>query len=115
MFFGLHTAYVLKRASLVEEASKLSYFCLDAAVRLQDELLKAESLVMLYDLIDDYAGKQIVENLMIEHYHDTQYLAARHLMLSTFEGLKHVEYSEDKESITALYDDLLTFTRTKSA
>lgn len=107
--FGLHTAHVMKMAAMNDEAIKLAYFCLEASEKMNDALLKSESLVMLYDLISEPEGKKLVENLMIEHYFQTQYVVAREQMLASFHDLKHVESKQNQEEMTSLFEDLLTF------
>lgn len=109
ILFSLHTAYVMKITGLLEEAIKLIYFCLEASESVEDDLLKAQSLVMLYDFISDPEGKNIIENLMIEHYFETQYVLARKKMLASFYDLKYVEHKVNMDEVTALYEDLLAF------
>jgi hypothetical protein len=94
---------------MTEQTQKLLYFCLEAANRLGDELLIAECLVMLYELIADKNAKNILEDLMIKHYHHTQYVVARKKMLSCFQDLKYVENNSIHQEMLPLFEDLLHF------
>jgi len=107
---AMHTAHVIHQAGLSEMAAKLGYCCVEAAERINDECLKAESLVLLYELIDQTEGRQIVEDLMIEHYFTTRYAAARKHMINVFPDLRHVESRrEEVDALPALFEELLMF------
>lgn len=107
--FGLHTVYVLNKANFKEEAAQLAYFCLRTAVTSSNELLKAESLILLNELITEYEGRNLIENLMIKHYFQTQHMIARKKMLKEFQGLQYVETNNAKELADLLLEKLLSF------
>lgn len=109
IIFAIHTGRVLQILARIENTQKLLYFCLEAANRLGDELLIAECLVMLYELVKDQKAKNIIENLMIKHYHHTQYVVARKKMLSCFSDLKYVETNSINQEMIPLFEDLLYF------
>lgn len=109
ILLGLHTAHVLKLFDRQEEANKLLYFCLKASHQLNDELLTAECLVMLYHSISHHEGKKLIENMMIEHYFQTRYVSARMKMLNCFPDLKYVECMTNDDELTSLFEDLLAF------
>ncbi len=111
VLIGLHTADLLKTCDMMEEAIKLIYFCLETTESIKDELLKAECLVLLYQYIPDLEGKRIIENLMIEHYYQTQYSAARRKMQACFHDLKYVENKYQHDDMTPLFEDLLILSR----
>jgi hypothetical protein len=107
--FILHAVRVMQTAGLIEKAVKLSYFCLDMAVKMQDEILTADSLISLYGLANDAASRKIIEDLMISHYFNTQYVAARQKMLACFAELKYVEIKHYDDEIRPIFEDLLAF------
>ena len=104
--FALHVIQMMKNLGINEEVLRLGYACLESAARLGDEQLKAESLIVLYRDANDEA-KNIIEDLMIEHYHATQYVCAREKMLTVYQDLKYVENCRDNQEIELLYMDLL--------
>jgi tetratricopeptide (TPR) repeat protein len=109
ILFALHTVHVMVLHQRQQDAAKLAYFCLQAAYSLNDELLIAESLSVLFKLAERVEVRKVIENLMIEHYFKTQYVSAKEMMLKTFADLKYVECQNDMLSMTALYEELLAF------
>jgi hypothetical protein len=103
----LHAASVLQQALQIESAIKLAYQALAASERNNDEVLKAESLVMLHELVTAREVKEIIEDMMIELYIHTEYEQSRRKLLHRFPDLKHVEASRDADEIEALYEYLL--------
>jgi tetratricopeptide (TPR) repeat protein len=109
VLIGLYVADVMAATGMQEDAVKLIYFCLEASHQMNDELLKTECLMKLYQLIVDPEGKKIIENLLIEHYYHTQYTVARRKMRDCFHDLKYVENKYHHDDITPLFEDLLIF------
>ncbi len=109
ILIGLYVADVLVTTGMQEDAVKLVYFCLEASHQIEDELLKTDCLIKLYQLITEPEGKKIIENLMIEHYYHTQYTVARRKMLDCFHDLQYVENKYHQDDITPLFEDLLIF------
>jgi hypothetical protein len=107
IIFALHTARVMQIMGATMNLSRLIYFCLEAAINLNDEILKAECLIRLYGLTLDLKAKKIVEDLMIKHYYQTQYLEARKKMLSCLEDLKYVETKNNDQTMKPLFEDIL--------
>lgn len=108
MIFMLHAAVIMQKAGL-GQAIKLAYFCLRAAIKIGDEVLKAKSLMLLHDWVEDIKDRKKIEDLMIEHYFVTQYAGVREKMLYFFNELKHVEKRYDCSEATLLFEDLLAF------
>ena len=104
---GLHAASIIKHTGYTEHAIKLAYECLAAAERNSDEILKAESLVLLYELVIEAEGKAIIEDIMIDLYFHTQYAQVRRVLLRSFADLGYVETREDVDEFDALYEYLL--------
>jgi hypothetical protein len=104
--FMLHAAVVMRMAGL-GECIPLAYFCLEAADKIGDEVLKAKSLILLHDWVEDINDRKIIEDLMIEHYFTTQYKAVRVKMLNGFNGLKYVEKRYDYSEMMLLFEDVL--------
>jgi len=109
IIFLLHTAQIMLALNGKDKTITLVYYCLEASSKIGDEVLEAESLVLLYELVLDPVAKQRVEDLMITHYFNTQYVEARKIMLSGCPDLKYVEKKSDSNEIIALYNDLLAF------
>ncbi len=105
--FALHTAFVINFAGYKDFATKLAYECVAAAERNHDQLLKAESLVLLYDMIIAADGRAIIEDIMIDLYFQTRYAGVRRLLLNCFADLGCVETAQDDDEINALYEYLL--------
>lgn len=109
ILFSLHVAAIFSQLALKEEAAKVAYYCLMAAEDTHDELLKAESLVMLYQLVQTTEAERLIEDLMIEHYFNTQYFVAKQQMLAYFVDLKHVESKYTQDAMCSLFEELLLF------
>lgn len=107
--FVLHAVHVIRQMEMTNEALKFLYFCLEASIQMNDEILKAECLIGLYDLIERVEGRKLIENLMIEHYHHTQYSYAKSRLLSCFPDLRYVEGGQNGSLMASLVDDLLIF------
>jgi hypothetical protein len=105
----LHAAHLLKMAKLTDAAIKLVNFCLDTSIKIGDEVLQADSLIMLYELLDEQGRKKIIEDSMITHYYNTQYVAVQKSMLQFFQDLKYVENKCHHDLMTPLFEDLLLF------
>lgn len=106
IIFGLHTADIMKSAGLKKEAIELSYFCLVAADKINDALLKTESLVLLYELMQKSKGKKLIEKLMTEHYESTSYVSARKRMLNIFPELNMIDTHNHEIQINSLFHEL---------
>jgi hypothetical protein len=98
----------MKLLNMTQRICKLAYFCLASAIDLEDELLKAESLALLHGLVMRADARQVIEDMMIEHYYHTQYDQARKMMLNSFIDLQHVEKKNKNLTITVLYEDILS-------
>lgn len=109
LYIGLQAVTLLITLNRRKEAAKLAYFCLKGAYYIDDDILKTECLVTLYNLIPEVEGKRLIENLMIEHYYHTQYFFARQKMLDSFHDLKYVENKYPDDEITPLFEHLLIF------
>ena len=107
--YALHAVYVLNLYGLRDEAAKLGFYCLKAAVSLRDEVLKAQSLVTLYNLLLGGDGQPLIEAMLVNHYHESQYIDARQLMQNCFTDLKHVESNTNISAMRSLYENLLYF------
>ncbi|MBX3709292.1 MAG: hypothetical protein KIT56_09640 [Gammaproteobacteria bacterium] len=108
IYFSLHAAYILLNLGLIHDAVKLLYSCLSISMRLEDDILKAECLIMLYQLVDGDSRKNI-EDLMIKHYFNTQYVMARHKMLNCFQDLIYVEQRCHVDELSLLFEDILGY------
>lgn len=109
IIFILQAVRVMKMAGEAEKCMPLIYSCLEAEIVKNDEVLKADCLICLYDLALDADKKKMVEDLMITHYFNTQYVSARKKMLHAFKDLKYVENKYNHDNMTSLFEDLLAF------
>lgn len=107
--FALHLAHLMRLVNMNQDAIKLSYYCLEAAVELGDEVLKADSIILLYHLLADNEGRSIVEDFMVPLYFHTQYAIVREKLLACFEDLQYVEQQHTNTEMTLLYEDLISF------
>lgn len=92
----------------MEDAVRLAEYCHVLAVQAEDEPLQAESLIQLYQLIQDRERKQKIEDLMIIHYFNTRYAISREKMLSCYQDLKFVEHQYHHDELTSLFEDCLS-------
>jgi len=111
ILIGLYLVDLMEKRGISDDAVKLLYFCLEAAHHIDDEILKTECLIKLYKLIAEPEGKNIIENLMIKHYYQTQYANQRRKMLDCFCDLKHVENKYLHDEMTPLFEDLLILSK----
>lgn len=109
IMFAMQTANVMCESSGKDEAIKLLYFCLEAADKLNDEVLTAECMILLYQHLRGSEGGILIENLMIDHYVKTQYGFVRKQMLACFSELKLVECKHSHAVMTTLFEELLSF------
>lgn len=107
--YGLNLVELLKNSGLKTEAIELVYFCLVAADKLNDQVLKSDALISLYVMMRKTKGKKLVEQLMIDHYEKTQYVISRQKMLSSFPGLKERNNGNHVWQYQKLYEQLIHY------
>lgn len=109
LVFSLRLIDFMKTMDMIESAGRLANYCLQSALKMNDEGLIGDSLIASYSLSLQDNEKKEIENLMIIHYFNTQYEDTRRKMLQYFPDLKHVEKNENNHEAIFLYENLLTF------
>lgn len=107
--FGLHTVNVLRQMGNKREAIDLVYFCLLASEKIHDEMMKANCLVMLHEMISKEKGKRLIESMLREHYAATQYHVARKRMAKTYPDLYKLDNNVQAPTFHVLFEELLIF------
>lgn len=107
LYFALHLAQWLHAFGDHLHACRLLYAVLEHADYIADEKLKTHSLVRLYSWIHEVDARQIVEDMLIHHFHHTHYFIEQQLMLATYHELKFVEVKKSPYSLDLLLDDLV--------
>lgn len=104
---SLHLARFLSQLKLTKYASPLLHACLEHAIKLDDDVLKADALALLFTIGVRHYKDAFLEDCLVAHYHETLYPAARATLMRAYPELKYVEINQDFHQLTMLLHDLM--------
>ena len=91
-----------------QQAAKLAYFCRETANKIGDEVLQAESLILLHDVIYNEKLKQNIKHLMQPLFSSTHHIDVREKMHCYFKDL-NIVMPDITAQITSLVERLTGF------
>ncbi len=105
----LHAALLMQKASLYKQATDLTHDCLDAAIKIGDEVLQAECLVLLQEMATNETQKQALHNNMRTLFQQSEYKIVQDKIKFYFNDLEKKPVAAFATETARLFEDLLAF------
>jgi hypothetical protein len=106
LILSIHLARLLFQLKLIPYATQLLRSSLDQAIRLNDDMIKADVLALLFTISKQHDYDDL-EDRLVALYHETYYPSARAILSKAYPELKHVEINQDFHQFTMLAHDLM--------
>jgi hypothetical protein len=106
LILSLHLARLLTQLKLTQYAMPLIRSCLGQAIKLNDEILKADVLAFLFSIRKEHDYTHLEDDL-VALYHKTYYPSVRAMLVKAYPELKHVEINQDFHQFSMLAHDLM--------